>query len=304
MGKKKTKEEFIHKCNLLYNNKYDYSLVDYINNKTKIKIICPIHGQFEQTPDKHLNNNRGCNKCMNHSIKKTNNYLKKLIDRFNKKHNGFYSYSLENFVNSQTKIKIICPIHGEFEQTPNNHLFGFGCPSCGGTKRLTTNEFIIRAKKIHGNKYDYSLVNYINNKTKVKIICPTHGEFEQSFIKHCVRKNGCPVCKESKGEKEIRLYLSKHKINYIQQHKFLECKNKYTLPFDFYLPDKNLCIEYNGIQHYEPVNFFGGVNKLKEQIKNDNIKINYCEKNGIKYAIIRYDENILNKLKNIIKHEN
>lgn len=300
MGRRKTSVEFISECNIQYNNFYDYSLINYINNKTKIKIICPIHGEFEQTPDKHLNRKVGCNKCINHSIVKTNNYLKTLIDRFNEKHNNFYDYSLVKGVNSQTKIKIICPIHGEFEQTPNNHLFGYGCSGCGGTKRMTNNDFINKAIKIHGNNYDYSLIDYINYQSKVKIICPKHGIFEQSFTKHCIRKQGCPICKESKGEREIRNYLIENDIKFIPQHVFNGCKNIKFLPFDFYLTDYNTCIEYNGLQHYEPIKYFGGEKKLKQQIINDDIKDTFCKDNNINIYVIKYNENIEKSLKNII----
>ena len=303
MGKLKTNEEFINDCKLIYGDKYDYSLVKYVNNKTKIKIICSIHGEFEQTPDKHLNSKSGCKKCMNCSIKKNDNNRNTLIDRLRQKHNNFYDYSLVNYINSKTKIKIICPEHGEFEQIANNHLSGYGCPTCGGTKKFSDADFIKKSIEIHGDKYDYSSVKYVNYSGKVKIICPIHGEFKQSFIKHCNRKNGCPICKESKGEKQIRLYLVKYDINFIQQYRFINCVNKRMLPFDFYLPDLNVCIEYNGIQHYKPVTYYGGDDKFKQQIINDNIKYSYCNDNEIEFLVIKYDEDIVKSLTKKIKNE-
>jgi hypothetical protein len=110
------------------------------------------------------------------------------------KHGDRYNYRLVEYKNNKTKVKIICPIHGIFEQTPHGHLRGYGCLECGGSKRLTTEEFIKKAKDIHGDKYDYSLVEYKNNKTKVKIICHEHGPFEQTPNDH-LKGFGCPKCK-------------------------------------------------------------------------------------------------------------
>lgn len=123
-----------------------------------------------------------------------------------------------------------------------------------------------------------------------------HGEFKQSPDHHINRKHGCPRCNESKGENEIRSILDLNKIKYINQYKFPDCKNKNELPFDFYLPDSNTCIEFNGIQHYKPVLYFGGIDKFKQQQINDNIKKEYCKNNNIKLIIIRYNEVIKNKL--------
>ena len=161
-------------------------------------------------------------------------------------------------------------------------------------------KFIIRCKEIHNNKYDYSLVDYVDYITKVKIICPKHGVFKQSPIDHW-KQSGCPSCNESKGEQSIRKILTDRFISFEGQKRFPNCKNKYTLPFDFYLPDYNLCIEYNGEQHYKPNKHFGGEKTLINVQKNDNIKINFCKLNDINLLIIRFDENILEKL-NIFMH--
>jgi len=104
---------------------------------------------------------------------------KEFINRAEKIHRNKYDYSLVEYVNTKTKIKIICKKHGIFEQTPNNHLCGKNCPKCHDYNKLTTKEFINKAEKDHGNKYDYSLVEYVNTKTKIKIICKKHGIFEQ-----------------------------------------------------------------------------------------------------------------------------
>ena len=163
-------------------------------------------------------------------------------------------------------------------------------------KKLTKEEFIKRAKLIHGNKYDYSLVNYIDSKSPVKIICPFHGIFEQKPNNH-LNKHNCPKCKSSKGEITIRNYLLKNNIIFEEQKRFKECKDKLPLSYDFYLPKENLLIEYNGIQHYESVETFGGKKKFLYQQHNDELKREFVEKSGIRLLTISYkDYNIIEKI--------
>ncbi|MDR0675740.1 MAG: hypothetical protein LBF97_01715 [Elusimicrobiota bacterium] len=294
----KTTEQFIKQAKEVHGDKYDYSLVEYINNYTKIKIICPEHGVFEQIPKHHLNGSK-CKKCINkkRSLDKTYT-LNIFIQKAKEVHGDKYDYSLVEYINSETKIKIICPIHGVFEQTPHLHIRGSGCRKCYNkkiSKRLskTTEQFIKQAKEVHGDKYDYSLVEYKDERNKIKIICKKHGVFEQQPIVHLIQKCGCPICNESKGEKEVFNILLEKNINFIIQHKFEDCKNKRKLPFDFYLPEHNMCIEYQGIQHYKPK---FGLDEFNKTILRDKIKKEYCEKNNIKLIEIRYNENIKEKL--------
>ena len=228
---------------------------------------------------------------------KNNIFIKRSMDI----HNNKYDYSLVEYKNNRTKIKIICPIHGLFEQTPYKHLIGRGCHYCAGNLQLNTIDFIKKSNEIHNYLYDYSLSKYINTITKVKIICPKHGVFEQTPNCHLNQGYGCQKCSESKGEKQIRKFLEKNEIKYNYEKTFENCKFKYKLKFDFYLPDYNTCIEYNGIQHYKPVNYFGGEKVLKYQKNNDKIKDIYCKSNNIELLTIKYDEDIIPKLKNIIK---
>jgi len=281
---------FIEKSKQIHGNKYDYSLVNYTNALNKIIIICPEHGEFTQLPYNHLSGN-GCKECCT-----LNKKLK--IDEFIQKsmvtHGDKYDYSLVNYKDSKTKVKIICKKHGVFEQKPNEHLNGKGCARCFNTFKLTTTEFIIKSKEIHENKYNYSLVNYVNSKTKVKIICSIHGIFEQIPNCHTAQKQGCPICKESKGERIIRQFLLKNNIIFITQKTFSKClsdKNK-KLKFDFYSIDYNMCIEYDGIQHFESVEYWGGEKDFIKRQMYDQIKNEYCLKNNIRLIRIRYDENI------------
>lgn len=159
------------------------------------------------------------------------------------------------------------------------------------SKRKTTNEFIIEAKGKHGDKYDYSKVEYKNAHSKINIICPEHGEFEQTPNNHRLG-NGCPICNESKGERKIRMCLEKYNIKYITQHTFDDCKNSRPLPFDFYLPEHNICIEYNGMQHYRVVGHFGGEEGFRQRVINDKIKVEYCNNNNIPLLIIKYNDDV------------
>jgi hypothetical protein len=177
MGKLLTTEIFIKRSIVIHKNKYDYSLVNYKNSRTKVKIICPIHGEFEQLPNNHLTG-QICNECFKKSKLLTNEIF---IKRSNIIHNNKYDYSLVEYKNNKTKVKIICPIHGEFEQQPSKHLGGGGCRKCSILyKTLSLSEFIKKSKEMHGDKYDYSLVEYKNSQIKVKIICPIHGIFNQT----------------------------------------------------------------------------------------------------------------------------
>ena len=192
-GKKSTTEEFIESAKKIHGDKYDYSKVKYDLAKKPVIIVCPIHGEFKQTPLNHLKG-AGCKKCSGTSRSSTDEF----IDNAKKIHGDKYDYSKVYYVNNKTKVKIICPIHGEFEQKPNTHLNGSGCYFCGkslaGDKIKSDSEtFIELARKVHGEKYDYSKVDYKSAKSLVKIICPTHGEFEQIASYH-LSGNGCKKC--------------------------------------------------------------------------------------------------------------
>ena len=285
-------KSFINKAKLIHGDKYDYSLVEYVNRKTKVKIICQIHGIFEQEPHNHINGQE-CGKC--HGLHKTS---VDFITQAKLIHGDKYGYSLVEYVNRKTKVKIICTKHGEFKQLSYAHLFGQGCPKCTGLNK-TTDEFISDAKLIHNNKYNYSLVNYKSSKKKIIIKCYKHGEFEQIPNDH-LRGKGCPICRESKGEEEIRQYLIENKIKYIKQYTFNGCKNINKLPFDFYLPDYNTCIEYDGIQHFKPIEHFGGNIGFLKLKQNDSIKANFCLKNNISLIRISYKCNIYDLLSKIL----
>lgn len=287
--KRLTIENFLDRCEKIHHNKYDYSLVNYVNNYTKVKIICKEHGIFYITPNNHLIKKHGCAKCV--GLYRTK---EEFITKAEKIHGDKYDYKEVNYNKSFNKIKIICKKHNKiFEQTPHDHLSGNGCPYC---KKTTISEFIEKANKIHNFKYDYSLSKYENAKTKIQIICKKHNKIFQQTPANHLSGIGCPLCNESKGENKIALFLENKNIKYIRQKKFNNCKYKRRLPFDFFLVDYNTCIEYDGKQHFEIVEYWGGEKYFEEiQIK-DKIKNEYCKNSNINLIRIRYDENILNKL--------
>jgi hypothetical protein len=188
----------IAKAKKIYNNKYDYSKVKYIKSKEDIIIICPIHGEFKKRIFNHLNG-QGCQKCA--ILKRSKTRIKKQSDFILDcivLHGNRYDYSKVNYLNAKDKITIICSEHGEFQQTPYNHLQGKGCQKCGLRKRTisktkTKEEFILDSIEMHGNKYDYSKVEYKQTNKKVIIICPKHGEFEQ-LPKNHIQGYGCLKC--------------------------------------------------------------------------------------------------------------
>ena len=271
--------DFIDYARSIWGYKYDYSLVDYKGSHIEV-LIKYDDVIYRQKPVLHLLGY----KCERDIIKNQEDFLRKCRDR----HGDKYDYSLVEYTGSQNKVKII--FEGKvYEQKAGAHIHSSGMIERVILKK-TTKQFIKEANVIHNFRYDYSKVKYMNNQTKVKIVCLIHGDFEQVSSSH-LSGAGCPHCSESKGEKKISKFLDLNEIEYVRQKKFDECVGvRYKLPFDFYLPKYRTAIEFDGKQHYEPMEFFGGIeayNRLKE---NDRIKSDYCEDNYIELIRIRYDQ--------------
>ena len=275
-------EEFISKAKEVHGNKYDYSKVEYVNNRIPVIIICPEHGEFLQAPDKHIGGH-GCEKCGRISIaNKKRSSKEEFIEKAIKVHGNKYDYSKVEYVANNIPVCIICPEHGEFLQSPSSHLNGCGCARCSRPHSgLTKDEFVAEAKKIHGNKYDYSKVEFTTTKDVVCIICPKHGEFFQSVDNH-MRGNGCPTCNESLLEKIISQVLANNNVAFSRQKRFDWLKDKKRMPLDFFLPEYNIAIECQGIQHFKVVDRFGGEEGLSDRIHKDTLKRQLCEEHGIK----------------------
>lgn len=230
------------------------------------------------------------------------------IKKANIIHKFKYDYSKVIYIDSKTKITIICPIHGEFEQIPDSHIRGKICLKCADKQRTgrspyTIQRFIEEANIKHNNRWDYSLIDKIEGQTKLPIKCKLHGVFWQRPSNHLTQKNGCPICKCSKGEQKIITILTTNQINFIPQYKFNNCVGtKRPLPFDFYLPDYNTCIEFDGEQHFNISRRSKTKLKNENMFKyiqiNDSIKNEYCRYNEIKLIRIPYYE--LNNIEKIL----
>ena len=283
-------EEFISRAKSKHGDKYDYSKVNYVCARTKVIIICSEHGEFLQKPNEHLAPH-GCLKCC------TSN-TEDFITKAKLKHKDKYDYSKVNYIRGRDKVIIICPTHGEFLQKPSDHLRGKGCLKCSGSEKSNTEDFITKAKLKHKDKYDYSKVNYIRTKAKVIIICSEHGEFLQKPTEH-LRGVGCPVCKTSKAELHIIQNFKEHNINYEYQKTFDSCLSPFGnfLRFDFYLPDSNLLIEYDGEFHFEKIR---KNHDFEKTLAYDNIKNTWATENNIKLIRINYKQNLQEELTKLI----
>lgn len=306
MSDKSTTAEFIENASRIHNNKFDYSKVEYVHSKKKVIIICPTHGEFLQIPNSHLRG-IGCSRCSGKCKSNTEEFIKKAA----MVHGNKYNYSKVKYKQAIKYIKIICPIHGEFLQTPNSHLNGSGCIHCGfintaASRRKTLEQFIRESRLVHGNRYNYDKSVYIGNHSKLEIVCKLHGSFWQTPHTHLYRdKSGCPKCKLSKGEQKIIAYLDANQVKYVTQKSFDDCRNpktNYKLKFDFYIPEKNFLIEYDGKQHYMFGNKMGNYITTKKDMDDtqyrDVIKTNYASNHNIPLLRIKYTE--LNDIDNIL----
>ena len=378
LAQKGSIEDFINKAQKIHGDKYDYSKVKYLNNNTKVCIICPIHGEFWQTPSNHLQG-KGCSMCAHEYVASTKRMdSDDFISRAISIHGEKYDYSKVEYKNNNTKICIICPEHGEFWQRPSTHLNGCGCYKCGrsvtgdslrgdlnsfikksisryGDKfiygksqyksatsdivitgpihgdftttpnaflcqehgcpmcakehviksnTMTQSEFIEKAKIIHGDLYDYSLVKYIGCDDKVEIVCPKHGVFKQTPYRH-LRGAKCPNCESSHGETFIRMYLSSKNVRFIQQYPIqlsVKLFSRNNVRVDFYLPDHNTIVEFNGIQHYKYTPFFHrNEDDFNRQKERDYRLKKYCNEKQISLIIVKYNQ--IDKIDKILDRE-
>lgn len=302
-----TAQEFIKKAIHIHKNKYDYSKIKYINANIPIKIGCNIcHIYFLQKPSVHLQG-CGCPKCS-----KNKKYtLDEFINTAKAIHGTEYKYlTLLKDTKHKLYVKILCKkCKNVFIQRTSHHLNGAGCPYCA-KKASTLETFIKKAKQIHGNLYNYAEVQYKGVYNKIKIKCnKCKHSFLQTPANHTQGK-GCPYCKQSKGELQIEKILVEANIEFKIQHRFEKCKDQKTLPFDFYLPNHNICIEYQGEQHYNYKLFLGlykdkkrAHEAFKLQQKHDKIKRNFCKNNQIYLLEIKYNEKLETKLKKFLKIE-
>lgn len=226
MPKKITTKDYIERVKAIHNDLYDYSKLEYKGMKEDVLIICPVHGEFTQKADKHLHGKTGCPKCVGNLPIDKETFLK----RSKKVHGNFYDYSKVIYEGLRNKnVEIICPIHGSFWQLPYRHQKGNGCPKCANNQTKGKQTFIKEAQDIHGGFYDYSKVNYINNKTPVTIICPIHGEFNQIPYVHLTGSD-CPVCGDIKrvANRDVEKFKDTWARKPMEEKREIKEKIKYT----------------------------------------------------------------------------
>lgn len=292
----RTHEEYIEEVKKI--NRDINILGVYINARTPILHKCKIDGyEWMSSPDNILKG-QGCPKCAG-NIKKTHEEYVQELSLINPNIEVVGCY-----INALTPIIHKCMIHNtEWKVRPNDILCGKGCPICGleksGNSRLKTHIQYTEELKL-ANKNIIAIEDYNGANTPILHRCLIDGCEWRATPHNILCGTSCPRCNESKGEKAIRKWLMERDIIYNSQKRFSDCYDKITLPFDFYLPDYNCCIEYDGIQHYEPIEYFGGENSFGYVQKHDKIKTEYCENNNIRLLRISYFENIEEKLNNFL----
>ena len=480
---RRTTESFIEEARAIHGGKFDYSKCEYTKAQSKITLICPVHGEFQQRASNHLQG-QGCKKCSTDESRKS---IEEFVSEGNEVHSSKYDYSLVKFTSIHQKVRIVCDVHGVFEQEVVKHLSGQGCKRCKGREVWTTDDFVTKAKEIHGDSFDYSQVEYIRNNQKVLITCNqcksefyqvpmSHlvgngcakcghklritesisrdrvfhahegsiwfvddfkGQSERTTFEHTcghrwkttpskvyggtgcpkcdvenrtmsktdfesrmrtahcgsivplgefvntttrmsfrctkcdheyeteprnalrngchrcakrrsqedfekileevsrgemtllskyttgrdlvevlhqrcgksrwvvasevIKKAGCPYCKTSHGNRFIWNYLTDRDIEFESEQRFDTCKDKITLPFDFYIPDRKLLIEFDGKQHYEVVDYWGGEEGLNDRKRRDQIKDDWARDNNMNLFRIRFDDDLEESLDSIFE---
>lgn len=272
---------FLGRARAIHGDRYDYSETKYIRAKEKLCVICHEkddagheHGRFWLTPHAHLTHSGGCPKC-GHPMHTNAWFIKRAKELLG----GDYDYSKTSYIGANKRVVITCPSHGDFEIFPSSLYKGAGCPKCSG-RNLTEEEILTLFRDVHGDKYDYSKVEYVNKTTDVCIICRKHGEFWQKPAGH-LRGNGCPICNQSHLESDVERLLKRHKIRFQKQKTFPWLRDKGFLKLDFFLPDYGVAIECQGEQHFIASDYMGGEDKLIEVQSRDRLKESLCLSHGV-----------------------
>lgn len=308
---------FIQQAKRVHQGRYDYGKTTYKTRQTKVTITCPLHGDFEQTPNNHLSGKTGCKACRSKIFSEQQRFTKDaFLLRAKEVHGEQYDYSQATYLDYESPLKIIHKQCGAtFYKSPRRHLAGAGCEACYLQNRaarlrksvsqanLISNQrrqqqakdtLVARYRARHGNKYDYSQVEYVNGKTKITIVCPVHGQFSQLPSNHLVK--GCQRCRESRLEIEFAKTLSRMKINYrrgVAIHDYSSYKR-----FDFYLEDYQLYVELDGQHHFEAI---FGPKAFKRTQATDQRTDAWCSAHSVRLLRIAYNENPLTRLRDKLK---
>ncbi|MRN38598.1 hypothetical protein CRG49_000645 [Neisseria sp. N95_16] len=301
----KTTEQFIAEAREVHGTKYDYSKVVYVNNSQKVEIICPQHGSFMKAPDKHLAG-QGCPQCAKLRVADYHRQTPdELLDRCVKVHGDRYDYSRTDFTKgASAKVDIICPTHGVFQQVLTQHYSGQGCPRCAHIKitnarRSDTSDFIAKSQALHGKKYDYRLVDYVQNKSPVEIICQYHGSFYQRPNDH-LDGHGCPICAKvlhgkSRSCDEMLDFIQSLRPDLKREVRIGQTDDR-RWRSDGYIPELKLHIEYNGLR-WHSTQFNQDKYQHLERLK-------LAEKYGKRVLFIHEDEwwHRNSAVKNLLRH--
>ena len=326
-GRRLTQEEFIKRAKEIHGNKYDYSEVEFVNTSTKVKIYCKkCKIFFWQTPSDHIYSKAGCPKCGNelNSTKRATG-KEEFIKRSREKFGDKFDYSRVVYKSNRKKVEIYCKeCKKYFLQSPGSHLLSkFGCPYCSNkyknTNKLTKEEFIERAVRVHGNLYNYSKANYIDRNTKILIIDNETGdEFWQVPGNHL---SGCgnPFRTDSRGEQFVKTWLTNNidkkfwNREVIIKNKIIG-KNTENVRIDFIITinGKIYWIEYNGEQHYRmryKSNIFrhyptidDAINAFNKQVIRDHNVREYCKKNNIIFIEIPYTYSTYSSVSKVLEN--
>lgn len=266
----------------------------YVDSHTKILHHCSVCDySWEAKPNNTLSG-YGCPKCGG-TLKKTHEQYVKEVSIINPNIDV-----VDVYIDAKTPILHKCKVHNvAWNISPDKILQGTGCRICGADKMTKGHyEYVQELKEI--NKDIIVLGKYINAKTPIFHKCKIDGYEWNAMPDKILQGQGCPQCNESKGERTVRLWLEKHSIKFEQQKKFIDCCDKKPLPFDFYLPEYNAVIEYNGLQHYVARDYFGGEKTLAYTQSHDRMKEEYCKKNNIGFLCIPYAKNVETELNNFL----
>ena len=293
-----TTEEWIKKAQLKFPN-LDFSNTVYSGKMNNITVYCPTHGQFTTKANTLMNSKYGCRECgKEHQIQNKKLSNEEILKRLENSYGSKYDYSKVKYTGAKNKITLICPKHGEFQIRPD--CIGDKCMKCEAEERskrymLSQEQFECKIKDLSSNIIINSEYKGCNNNIKCK--CSICGYEWETKAAHLLEGSNCPKCHLYKGEQKISKYLDINNIKYIIQYKIEKpFENREFILIDFYLPDYNTFIEYNGKQHYIPIKYFGGEIQYKDQIQRDKNLRNYCKENNINLLEIHYDQNVEEKL--------
>ena len=317
--REKRKLAFIEKATRIHGKTYSYEKTKYVSNKEKIIIVCNKHGEFITTPSSHINQKTGCPKCTKEKGSDNRLSTEEFIEKAIKIHGNTYNYSKTLYTGMHNPIKVICKIHGEFTQSKaQNHLENeFNCPKCLKIRykehtedsKITYDEAVEKVKNIHRDFikiHDFS--NYKNIDSKITFTCnknTKHGAWEASLHSVTGRGDkgatGCPICKMSHGERKILFWMRDNEIEHKWQYRVRKpnFNKKSFYIYDFYLPKLKMLIEFDGRQHFEAIEAWGGEKSLEKNKKNDKEKTKYAKE--LKLRMLRISYKNIKKINEILE---